>query len=61
MDGDSSVIVDENSLLRNYILVKSYLIGGSGERWLPTSAVDEESIPLMVSFFSSIFWLDLAG
>lgn len=50
-DGDS-VIVDENSVLRNHILVKSYLMGGSGERWLPPLAVDELSASGLLPLFS---------
>lgn len=33
-EGDA-IAVDENSILRNHILVKSFLIGGSGEKLLP--------------------------
>ncbi|XP_063889344.1 protein broad-minded-like [Scylla paramamosain] len=35
-----AIAVDENSILRNHILVKSYLLGGSGERLLPPHTLD---------------------
>ena len=39
--GEGDVIaVDESSILRNHILVKSYLLGGSGERLLPPHTLD---------------------
>nr|XP_027238865.1 protein broad-minded-like [Penaeus vannamei]XP_027238866.1 protein broad-minded-like [Penaeus vannamei] len=37
----TAVIVDENSILRNHILVKSYMLGGSGERWVPPMVIEE--------------------
>ncbi|XP_042211708.1 protein broad-minded-like isoform X2 [Homarus americanus] len=50
-EGDS-VIVDENSILRNHILVKSYLVGGNGERWLPPLVVEDVSASIMPPLFS---------
>nr|XP_053646284.1 protein broad-minded-like [Cherax quadricarinatus] len=50
-EGDS-VIVDENSILRNHILVKSYLMGGGSERWLPPLAVEEMSTPSIPPLFT---------
>ncbi|MPC60696.1 Protein broad-minded [Portunus trituberculatus] len=38
-EGDA-ISVDENSILRNHILVKSYLLGGSGEKLLPPHTLD---------------------
>ncbi|XP_050690496.1 protein broad-minded-like [Eriocheir sinensis] len=36
-----AIAVDENSILRNHILVKSFLIGGSGERLLPPHTLND--------------------
>nr|XP_045581972.1 protein broad-minded-like [Procambarus clarkii] len=50
-EGDS-IIVDENSILRNHILVKSYMMGSSSERWLPPIDIDELSTSSMPPLFS---------
>ncbi|XP_068206756.1 protein broad-minded-like [Palaemon carinicauda] len=52
VDDGSAVIIDENSIIRNHILVKSYLLGGSGERILPPLIIDSTS-SIMPQLFSS--------
>lgn len=47
----TAVIVDENSILRNHILVKSYMLGGSGERWVPPMVIEEVTSASMVIIF----------
>lgn len=36
-----AITIDENSVLRNHILVKSFLLGGSGERLLPPHTLND--------------------
>ncbi|XP_066951597.1 protein broad-minded-like isoform X2 [Macrobrachium rosenbergii] len=43
VDDGNTVIIDEKSIIRNHILVKSYLLGGSGERILPPLFIDSNS------------------
>ncbi|KAK7072440.1 hypothetical protein SK128_027436 [Halocaridina rubra] len=52
LDEGTSVIVDEKSVLRNHILVKSYLLGGTGERILPPAFIESPST-LLPHLFSS--------
>ncbi|KAK3875661.1 hypothetical protein Pcinc_019471 [Petrolisthes cinctipes] len=50
-DGEG-VIIDENSFLRNHILVKSYLLGGRGERYLPPTSLQDTHTYNMPPLFS---------
>ncbi|XP_076042450.1 protein broad-minded-like [Oratosquilla oratoria] len=54
VDVNGAIIVDQPSLIRNHILIKSYLLGGSGERVLPPLFIENipqyNSAPLFSSY-----------
>ena len=42
-ENEDFYIIDENSLLRNYILVNSAVMGGPNERLLPTKTIENDA------------------